>query len=218
LTTSHTALVAGATGLVGGECLQRLLAHHAWTTVLVLTRRDIAGKRTSPKLRQVLTDFAALEDRRDQLVADHVFCALGTTMRKAGSRAAFRQVDLEYPLRLARLARGNGARHFSLVSAVGADRRSTFYYSRVKGELEEGLIGMDWPSLAIFRPSLIEGERSESRPLERLSGRLLRIAPPAWRPVAAGDIAAAMISVALESPPGVTVVESRDITPWSKRI
>jgi uncharacterized protein YbjT (DUF2867 family) len=77
---------------------------------------------------------------------------------------------------------------------------------------------MDWPSLAIFRPSLIEGERSESRPLERLSGRLLRIAPPAWRPVAAGDIAAAMISVALESPPGVTVVESRDITPWSKRI
>lgn len=218
MTTSHTALVAGATGLVGGECLQRLLAHHAWTTVLVLTRRDIAGKRTSPKLRQVLTDFAALEDRRDQLVADHVFCALGTTMRKAGSRAAFRQVDLEYPLRLARLARGNGARHFSLVSAVGADRRSTFYYSRVKGELEEGLIGMDWPSLAIFRPSLIEGERSESRPLERLSGRLLRIAPPAWRPVAAGDIAAAMIAVALESPPGVTVVESRDITPWSKRI
>jgi uncharacterized protein YbjT (DUF2867 family) len=217
LTTSHTALVAGATGLVGGECLQRLLAHHAWTTVVVLTRRDIAGKRTSQKLRQVLTDFAALEDRRDQLVADHVFCALGTTMRKAGSRAAFRQVDLEYPLRLARLARGNGARHFSLVSAVGADRRSAFYYSRVKGELEDGLIGMDWPSLAIFRPSVIEGERGESRPLERVSGRLLRLAPPAWRPVAAADIAAAMVTVALESPPGITIVESRNIAERARR-
>ena len=132
-------------------------------------------------------------------------------MSKAGSRDAFREVDLEYPLRLARIARANGATHFSLVSAVGADRRSAFYYSRVKGELEDALVGMDWPSLAIFRPSVIEGERSESRPLERLSGRLLRLAPPAWRPVAASDIAAAMIAVALESKPGVTVVESRDI-------
>ncbi len=114
-------------------------------------------------------------------------------------------------MRLARIARANGATHFSLVSAVGADRRSAFYYSRVKGELEDALVGMDWPSLAIFRPSVIEGERSESRPLERLSGRLLRLAPPAWRPVAASDIAAAMIAVALESKPGVTVVESRDI-------
>ena len=70
---------------------------------------------------------------------------------------------------------------------------------------------MDWPSLAIFRPSVIEGERGESRPLERLSGRLLRLAPPAWRPVAAGDIAGAMIAVALASPPVVTIVESRDI-------
>lgn len=213
-----TALIAGATGLVGGECLRRLLAHPAWTTVIALTRRDLGGKLESPKLRQVLTDFAPLDREHERLVADHVFCALGTTMRKAGSRAAFRTVDLEYPLRLAQLSRAGGARHFSLVSAVGADRRSAFHYSRVKGELEEALMEMDWPSLAIFRPSVIEGERVESRPLERLSGRLLRLAPPAWRPVAAGDIAAAMIAVALESPPGVTVIESRDISAWSKRI
>ena len=208
---SHTALLAGATGLVGGECLRRLLAHPAWTSVIALTRRDLAGDAPPAKLRQVVTDLSRLESVAAQLTAEHVFCALGTTMRKAGSRAAFREVDLEYPLRLARLALANGARHFSLVSAVGADRRSTFYYSRVKGELEEALIGMDWPSLAIFRPSLIEGERAESRPFERWSGRLLRHAPPAWRAVRAADIAAAMISVALESPPGVTVVESRDI-------
>jgi uncharacterized protein YbjT (DUF2867 family) len=132
-------------------------------------------------------------------------------MRKAGSRAAFREVDLEYPLRLGRLARDNGAQHFSLVSAVGADRHSAFHYSRVKGELEEALIEMGWPSLAIFRPSVIEGKRNEVRPLERLSGSLLRLAPPAWRPVAAADIASAMVSVALESPRGITIVESRSI-------
>lgn len=208
---SHTALLAGATGLVGGECLRRLLEHPAWTSVVVLTRREVAGGASPAKLRQIVTDFSRLPSVAAELNAEHVFCALGTTMRKAGSRAAFREVDLEYPLRLARLALANGARHFSLVSAVGADRHSTFYYSRIKGELEEALIGMGWPSLAIYRPSLIEGERAESRPLERWSGRLLRHAPPAWRAVAAADIAAAMIAVALESPPGVTIVESRDI-------
>jgi len=211
LTAEQTALIAGATGLVGGECLRRLLAHPAWATVIGLARRDIDSKPPSPKLRQVLTDFTTLERVRDQLVADHVFCALGTTMRKAGSRTAFREVDLEYPLRLAQLTRAGGARHFSLVSAVGADRHSAFYYSRVKGELEDELTAMGWPSLAIFRPSVIEGERGESRPLERLSGRLLRLAPPAWQPVAAADIALAMVSVALESRPGVTIVASRNI-------
>ena len=211
MTATQTALVAGATGLVGGECLQRLLAHPAWNRVIVPTRRELGGNVASGKLTQVLTDFGALDARRDELVANHVFCALGTTMRKAGSRAAFRTVDFEYPLRLAQLARAAGASHFSLVSAVGADRRSAFYYSRVKGELEDELRRMDWPSLAMFRPSIIEGERPESRPLERISGRLLRLAPAAWRPVAAADIAAAMIAVALASPPGVTVVESGEI-------
>ena len=94
---------------------------------------------------------------------------------------------------------------------MGANSRSPFFYSRVKGEVEDGLREMGWPSLAIVRPSLIGGERGESRPLERLAGRLLRLAPPAWRPVAAGDIAGAMVAVALDSPPGVTIVESRDI-------
>ena len=114
--------------------------------------------------------------------------------------------------------RANGAKHFSLVSALGADRRSAFYYSRVKGELEEDLRRMDWPSLAIFRPSVIEGARTESRPLECLSARLLTLAPPAWRPAAAAEIAAAMIAVALASPPGVTIVESRDIPGIARRV
>jgi uncharacterized protein YbjT (DUF2867 family) len=141
-----------------------------------------------------------------------VFCALGTTIRKAGSQERFRRVDYEYPLQLAQIALRNGARHFSIVSALGASRSSPFFYSRVKGEVEEALRQMDWPSLAILHPSLIAGERTESRPLERLSERLLGFAPATWRPVHARDIAGAMIATALREPPGVTVIESREIS------
>jgi uncharacterized protein YbjT (DUF2867 family) len=191
--------------------VKRLLASDAWDRVVVLTRRDLDGLARRPKVRQVVADFARLDAVREELRADHVFCALGTTIRKAGSQAKFREVDCEYPLRLARLARAGGARHFSIVSALGASRSSPFFYSRVKGEVEEGLRSMGWPSLAIFRPSVIAGDRGESRPLERMSQQLLRLAPATWRSVAATDIAAAMLAVALVSPPGVTVVESRDI-------
>lgn len=207
-----TAIVAGATGLVGGECLRQLLSSRRYERVVVVTRRELGGGLRHDKLRAVMVDFERLDDVRTQLGADHVFCALGTTIRKAGSQARFREVDCEYPLRLARLALGNGARHFSIVSALGASRSSPFFYSRVKGEAEQGLRQMGWPSLAILRPSVIAGDRAESRPLERVSEHLLRLAPATWRPVPAADIAAAMIATALGEPPGVTVIESRDIS------
>jgi uncharacterized protein YbjT (DUF2867 family) len=207
-----TAILAGATGLVGGECLRRLLASPRYERVIVVTRRKLADVPADRKLRQVVTEFENLGEVRDRLRGDHVFCALGTTIRKAGSQERFRAVDYEYPLRLAQLTRKNGARHFSIVSALGASRTSPFFYSRVKGEMEEGLHQLGWPSLAIVRPSVIAGERAESRPLERLSEHLLRFAPATWRPVPAGDIAAAMIVMALRERPGVTVLESREIS------
>jgi len=210
--TPLTAILAGATGLVGGECLRRLLASPRYERVIVVTRRKLADVPADRKLRQVVTEFENLGEVRDRLRGDHVFCALGTTIRKAGSQERFRAVDYEYPLRLAQLTRKNGARHFSIVSALGASRTSPFFYSRVKGEMEEGLRQLGWPSLAIVRPSVIAGDRAESRPLERLSEHLLRFAPATWRPVPAGDIAAAMIVLALRERPGVTVLESREIS------
>ena len=159
----------------------------------------------------MIVEFDRLDEVAERLRGDHVFCALGTTIRKAGSQARFRVVDHDYPLRLAQLTREQGAAHFSLVSALGASRSSPFFYSRVKGELEDDLKRMGWPSLAMFRPSVIAGDRGESRPLERLGEQMLRFAPATWRPVQAGDIAAAMIATALSEPPGVTIVESRDI-------
>lgn len=211
MTRPLTALVAGASGLVGGECLQLLLASGHYARVLIVTRRDLGAAARQPRAQQVVVDFSRLEDCTGDLQADHVFCALGTTIRKAGSRQRFREVDGDYPRRLAELTRAGGARHFSLVSALGASRTSPFFYSRVKGELEEALRAMDWPSLCLVRPSVIAGERAESRPLERLAEHALRLAPRTWRPVTARQIAAAMVNTAWRAPRGVTIIESRDI-------
>lgn len=208
---ARTALLAGATGLVGGECLRRLLAERAYGRVIVLTRRDLGLSGDHPKVQQRICDLASLDAVASGLRADHVFCALGTTIRKAGSQAKFREVDFEYPRRIAEVARRNGATHFSLVSALGASCTSPFFYSRVKGEIEEALRAMDWPSLCFVRPSVIAGDRAESRHLERLALHALGFAPRAWRPVHARDIAAAMVATALRSPPGITLVESGDI-------
>jgi uncharacterized protein YbjT (DUF2867 family) len=207
----HTALIAGATGLVGGECLRLLLDDARYSTVTIVTRRPLGAAARHPKVREVVVDFDRLDAVRADLRAEHVFCALGTTIRKAGSKVKFRAVDFEYPRRFAQLALTNGARHFSLVSALGASTSSAFFYSRVKGELEDSLRAMGWPSLCFVRPSVIAGARQESRPAERISGHLLRFAPRAWRPVPATQIAAAMIATALRAPKGVTTIESRDI-------
>jgi len=209
--SGYTAIVAGATGLVGGECLARLLKEPRYRRVVVVARRKPDEAIRSRKLEHVIVDFEELGDVAAALRGDHAFCALGTTIRKAGSQTAFRRVDHDFVLRFAELARAGGAAHFSCVSALGASRTSPFFYSRVKGEVEAALRALDWPSLAIFRPSVISGDRGESRPLERLGEHMLRLAPGRWRPVAAADIAAAMVATALESPPGVTVVESADI-------
>jgi uncharacterized protein YbjT (DUF2867 family) len=210
--TKPTALVAGATGLVGGECLKRLLASDTYSKVTVVTRRSLGLSAKQPQLREIVVDFGQLDSLRADLRADHVFCALGTTIRKAGSQAKFRQVDFEYPRRFAELALANGAKHFSLVSALGASSKSGVFYSRVKGELEDALRAMKWPSLCLVRPSVIAGDRQESRPLERLSEMLLRFGPATYRPVEAGKIAAAMIATARREPRGVTIIESREIS------
>lgn len=206
-----TALLAGASGLVGGECLKLLCDEQRYTNVRVVTRRDLGDRVGHPKVEQIIVDFDELDISLESLAVDHVFCALGTTMRKAGSRERFRAVDYGYPLALARLTAVNGATHFSLVSSLGANPRSRFFYSRVKGDLEQALVDLALPSLAVFRPSVITGDRGESRPFERLAEKLLSLAPPSVRPVPAATIASAMVAVAADAPAGVTVVLSRDI-------
>ena len=211
MTRKKTALIAGATGLVGGELLKQLLEDDRYQKVIVVTRRELGLRARHPKARQVLVDFAKLEKHAEDLRADHVFCTLGTTIAKAGSQAEFVKVDLEYPLRLARVTLGQGAKHYSIVTALGASTSSPFFYSRVKGSVEQELEGMGWPSLAIVRPSVIAGERDERRPAERLSQSLLKYAPSTWRSVPAADIAACMVEIAGREPRGTMRVESKHI-------
>ena len=211
MTKTRTALIAGATGLVGGELLKQLLEGDRYLKVIVATRRELGLRARHPKARQVLVDFAKLEQHAADLRADHVFCTLGTTIARAGSQAEFVKVDLEYPLRLARVALGEGATHYSIVTALGASTTSPFFYSRVKGSVEQELESMGWPSLALVRPSVIAGDRAERRPAERLSQVLLRYAPATWRSVPAADIATCMLEVAGREPRGVVRVESKDI-------
>lgn len=212
------ALLAGATGLVGGYLLRELVSRvgadgaPAYARVTVLTRRPLAqAPEGEVAVREVVADFASLERARHALGAEHVFCALGTTMRKAGSRKRFREVDLDYPVALARLAREAGARHFSLVSSSGANARSRGFYLRVKGEAEAGLAGAGYPSVTVARPSVIGGQRGESRPLEALAKWALAFAPGRMRTVHARDIARSMVTLALMEAPGLRVVESEEI-------
>ena len=205
------AVVAGATGLVGGHLARRLAGEGAYDEVVALTRRPVDPGLRSAGVREVIVDFDRLEDHVSDLAATHVFCALGTTMRTAGSREAFRRVDLDYPLSLARVARAGGARHFSLVSSVGADPASRVFYTRTKGEVEEGVREVGYPSGAIFRPSMLGGERTESRPLERIGQRLFALLPGRYRVVDADAVARAMIEVARLEEPGWRVVESEEI-------
>ncbi len=204
---SRTALLAGATGLVGSHILQRLLADSAWTRVVTIGRRLIPQRHD--KLEQRIVDFDSLIDLPH---VDDVFSCLGTTIKKAGSQEAFRRVDHDYGVALAQAGLRAGATQFLLVSAIGADPESRVFYSRVKGETEADVRKLPYPATQIFRPSLLLGERAEFRLGERIAmmaapllssllfGRLRR-----YRPMHADVVARAMTRIALEAPRGPNV-------------
>lgn len=205
-------LLAGATGLVGGHVLAQALADPRIDAVVAPTRRALPAH---PKLLAPTVDFEALPDDAPWWAADAAICALGTTIGKAGSQEAFRRVDHDYQLAIAKLASRHGTPAFVLNSALGADAASRIFYNRVKGELERDLAGLDFASLTFVRPGLIGGARSESRPAERaalvLLGILGSLLPRAWRINPAERIAAAMIEAAVAAKPGTHVVTSAEL-------
>ena len=214
--SQRTALLAGATGLVGSLCLDELLASGAYDGVIVVSRRSLDRKH--PKLRVVVTDFERLDHVGQELRADDVFCCLGTTMARAGTRERFRKVDYEYPVRLARVARQQGAERFILVSSLGADPGAQTFYARVKGETEAAVAREGFATLVILRPSLLLGGREERRPLERVAQRVFRRLVPVLvgplrraRPIEATVVARAMVRLAASSPDGRHIVESHRI-------
>ncbi len=208
-----TIWLAGATGLVGGACLAALLADQDVGAVVVVGRR--APATTHPKQRFLATSrFDDLAEPLARERPDAVLCALGTTIKRAGSQAAFREVDGEYPLRLAQAAQAAGVGVFAVVTAIGADPSSRIFYNRVKGELELALRGLALPTVHVLHPSLLLGQRAESRPAERIGGALAWLwALPCrgpwrkYRPIAAKTVGHALARTVSQTSPGWWVHE-----------
>ena len=211
----RTALVVGATGLVGGHLLGVLLENERYAAVTVLARRPTGVVHT--KLSEHQVDFDTPGTFAKLAAADDVFCCLGTTIKKAKTRDAFYTVDFTYPMYVARACAAAGARQFLIVTALGADPRSSVFYNRVKGEVEAAVLEIGFSAVHIFRPSLLLGERKEKRIMEAVAGGLARLMAPLmagplekYRPIEASDVARAMVKTALMDRP-TTVHESHHI-------
>lgn len=202
-----TLLLAGATGMVGTAALKLLLADARVTQVVAPTRRLLSP---DAKLLNPIVDSTDLRRDADWWTADGAICALGTTRAKAGSAAAYRAIDYDYALAIATRVRKGGATCFALTSSVGADARSRFRYTRTKGELEDAIDRLAFPSLTIVRPGFLGGARDEDRPMERAIGRLLRIAAPILpagaRISPAATVAALLVEAALGGRAGRHVI------------
>lgn len=212
MNSSDLSWVAGGSGLVGRELLAQLQAQGE--PVLALVRRPLASLAPSATRREAIVDLTALP--ADLPAPRRVFIALGTTMAQAGSRAAFRAVDFDAVVAVARAARERGATHCGLVSALGADPASSVFYNRVKGEAEAALAGLGFQRLVIARPSLLDGHREAlgqpHRSGEALTLRLLRpvagLVPKPWRPIAAERVARALRLALAQNGPAVQLLES----------
>jgi uncharacterized protein YbjT (DUF2867 family) len=205
----RTALIAGATGLVGGHCLRRLLASDVFGMVVALGRRPALVEHDH--LRNLIVDFGRL-DEVPPLPADVAFSALGTTLAKAGSKEAFRAVDHDAVVAFARWARAGGARTFVLVSAAGAAPHARAFYLRVKGETEQAVQALGYQRLVVLRPGLLLGARNERRPAEALARAIVPVLNPllqgslrSLRGIPADTVAAAMVAAGGTDEPGQLV-------------
>ncbi len=207
---SKVALVAGTTGLIGAQLLDLLLGDNRYSKVIALSRKPLEVNHK--KLDNLVLDFNRLADYSDTLRADDIFCCLGTTMKQAGSQEAFRKVDFEYPLDIARMTRRLGARQYLLVTALGASKKSSFYYNRVKGEIEEAISELGFESYHIFRPSFLQGIRVESRAGEQATNAFFRIfgflVPKKFKAIDSVKVARAMLAMAKEEKSDKFILES----------
>ncbi|MCR9141973.1 MAG: oxidoreductase [bacterium] len=232
---SRSALLLGATGLIGGCVLDYLLADESYEKITTIGRRKIEG-REHRKLTQIIADLdtmLGLPDDPKQLPsgaskdlqelsaafsASEIFCTLGTTMKKAGSKAAFEKVDYHAPLKAAGLGIARGAKQFLIVTALGADAKSAIYYNQVKGRVEDALLQHQFHSIHIFQPSLLTGDRGESRLGEDIGkavGGVLGLAMigplKKYKPIPGRTVARAMLAAARKADSGVHSYESDTI-------
>lgn len=215
-----TATLIGATGLIGSQLLSRLQNDDYVGSIRVLSRRPVELK--GPKTNVKVVDFSDLgQFRRAIIGSDTVFCTVGTTRKKVdGDEEAYRKVDYDIPVNAARFCAETGCPRFLLVSSAGADSSSGSFYLKLKGEVEEDVKEAGVPSVSIFRPSILLGERNESRPLETVGKMLMKVfsflLPSRMKPIGAGDVAAAMVRAAKQGREGFHIYQYQEMIKASK--
>lgn len=213
-TTSKVALLAGATGLIGNEVLHLLLNDESYSNVIVITRKPLPISH--PKAKNIVIDFDKLHELKLHIQnVDDVFCCLGTTMAIAGSKGAFYKVDFTYCYELAKVSLQMNAKQFLIISAMGSNIKSSIYYNRVKGEIENKLKELPFESLKILQPSMLLGNRKERRPGELGAKRLFKVLAfifvgslKKYKAIEASDVAKAMVSIAKMNSKGVETFQS----------
>lgn len=220
-TGNKTALLVGNTGLTGAFCQEYLIENTAYSKVVTFGRRNVNVK--SEKHVHHLIDFRSLNNYRELFKGDDLYLCLGTTIDKAGSKEAFYAVDFEMNNEIARISAENDVKQLLLVSAVGADSDSIFFYNRVKGELEDAVKKMKFWAIHIFQPSILIGEREETRTLESIGqtlargvDRLLGNWMSKYQPVEAKDLAKAMVAQAQRIKEGIHIYSSNEINKIAK--
>ncbi|RNI31527.1 oxidoreductase [Rufibacter latericius] len=220
MVSAKAALIAGASGLVGSHCLQLLLQSPRYNKVISVGRKKLPIEH--PKLQQIIVDFDNLEKHRHSLIADDVYCCLGTTIKKAGSKENFRKVDFTYVLNLARSTSSHFATQFLVVSALGADAHSRIFYNQVKGEMEEAVKKLPFTAVHIFQPSLLLGERQEVRFGERAAAAVMKRAGflfsgplRKYKGIDAKTVAKAMLEAAKQDGGGVLIHPSEQMQQYA---
>lgn len=221
MNTNRTALIVGATGLVGESLLQLLLKDATYTQITALLRKKLPENQqnnqliNNPKFVQIEVNFDAIDKHKDLIKATDVFCCLGTTIAVAGSEENFRKVDFDYPLEIAKIAKFNGTDTFSIVTAMGADASSSVFYNQVKGEIEDTIAKLSFKSYNVFRPSLLLGDRKTFRFGESIGkffakglGFLMIGGLKKYRAIQADAVAFAMLKLTKLAHEGINVYES----------
>lgn len=207
----RVALLAGGTGLIGSQLLQFLIEDKAYSKVKCLTRNTLPVSHS--KIEVIKTDGTDLSKLAPSLVADDVFCCLGTTIKKAKTKEAFRKIDFDYPLDLAKISKSGGAKQFLLISALGADPASSVFYNKVKGEVEEAIATIGFDAYHVFRPSLLLGARAEERSGEDAAKIFFKLfgflVPRKYKAIDSAKVARAMLAMASKNENGTSVYESK---------
>lgn len=207
------AIVFGSSGLVGSQLVSQLCELPGYAEIVCVNRKS--QKKDHPKYREIISDLSDLSKISDRIKGDEIYCCLGTTIKKAGSQEQFRKVDFDLPIEIANIAVKNKSSHMFMVSSLGADKNSGNFYLRTKGEMETAFLELEIPTQTIARPSMLLGERKESRFGENVGKVLMKIFSfgmigkiKKYRGIQAADVAKAMVIIANSEPTSRHIFES----------